>query len=209
MTTTIKLIKEIENFIDERGVVYAGYKIPSIENGNCYSYLSFNINPIPFDSYITIKFENDFMFNIQVCDSGIARLRTINQYDNPYLSFGAWYGAHIIIPVLHNPIESIVITAEVHITQPPCVPTKGWQVTGYSKGYRVMDPNGKIIWGSANPPHCETISSYKTRLDNTHNNDESAAFENIPCHCPVPTEPSPFPKSASLNYYSTSHVGVL
>ena len=187
--------------------MYAGYRIPSSDNGNCYSYRSFKINPIPFDGYITIKFEDHFMFNIQVCDSGIARIQSNNQY----ASFGAWYGAHIIIPVAQNPIETIVITADVKITQPPCVSTKGWNINAYNVGYRVIGPNGKAIWGPANPPHCSKLSWYKNSIDNTDNDDKTGidTTQTIPCYCPIPIEPSPYPKPSSLNYYSSGHVGVL
>jgi hypothetical protein len=46
-------------------------------------------------------------------------------------------------------------TAEVKFTKDEqCTATKIWNVNAYSKGYRVMDSNSKVIWGPANPPHC-------------------------------------------------------
>ena len=84
-----------------------------------------------------------FSFNLQVCDGGIVRI----QRNNEYVSFGS--GAYIFVPFLHNSIQNTVITADVTFTNSkPCVATKNWNINAYSISYRVLDPNGKEIWGS-------------------------------------------------------------
>jgi|694.fasta_scaffold61203_4 hypothetical protein len=180
----------------------ARYPIPEFDsNGNCYSYRSFTINPIPFDSYITVKLSSDYSFHLQVCDSGIVRI----QINNEYVSFGS--GACIMIPYLHNSIQNTIITADVKFTKDKqCAATKNWNVNEYSKGYRVMDSNGKVLWGPANPPHC--VAATWTDIDGNITDFED--YDTIPCNCLVPTEPPPYPKPSSLNYYySSAHVGVL
>lgn len=180
----------------------AVYPIPEFDSkGNCYSYRSFTIHPIPFDSYITVKLSNDYLFNLQVCDSGIVGI----QINNEYVSFGS--GACIMVPYLNNSIQDTIITADVKFTKDEqCAATKNWSVIAYSKGYRVMDSNGKVIWGPANPPHCVEASWNVIDGNVIYFND----MDTIPCNCPVPTEPRPYPKSSSLNdYYSSAHVGIL
>ena len=187
------------NMADENGVVYALYPIPAVDsNGNCCTYRSFKINPIPFDGYITVKLGNDYMFNIQVC-GGISKILR----NNDYASFGT--GAYVMIPLDNNSIQNTVITADVKFTKDKqCAATKNWNINAYSKGYRVMDSNGKAIWGPKSPPHCVAMSW------NINNMDNIDYKRTIQCNCPFPTEPPPYPKPSSLNdYYSSSHVGVL
>jgi hypothetical protein len=178
------------------------YPIPQFDsNGNCYSYRSFTIHPRPFNSYITVKLSSDYSFNLQVCDSGIVRI----QINNEYVSFGS--GAYLMIPYVNNSIQDTIITADVKFTKDEqCAATKNWSVNAYSNGYRVMGPNGTAIWGPANPPHC--VEASWTDIDGNITDFED--YDTIPCYCPVPTEPPPYPKSSSLNdYYSSAHVGVL
>lgn len=47
--------------IDKDSLIYARYSIPEFDsNGNCYSYRSFTINPIPFERYIIVTLSSDF-----------------------------------------------------------------------------------------------------------------------------------------------------
>jgi len=196
------IILEREKDKTDQYLNFARYPIPEFDsNGNCYSYRSFTINPIPFDSYITVKLSSDFFFNLQVCDSGIVRI----QINNEYVSFGS--GACLMVPYLNNSIQNTVITADFAFTNSKqCVATKIWNINAYSKGYRVMDSNGKVIWGSGNYPHC--VAAHWIDIDG--NTTDFNDTETIPCNCPVPTEPRPYPKSYSLNdYYYSAHVGVL
>ena len=196
------IILEREKIRTDKYLELASYPIPEFDsNGNCYSYRSFTINPIPFDSYIMVKLSSDFFFYVQVCDGGIVRI----QRNNEYVSFGS--GACIMVPYLNNSIQNTVITADVTFTNSkPCIATKSWNINGYSISYRVLDPNGKAIWGPANYPHC--VAMNWTDIDGMPTDIDDK--QTIPCHCPVPSVPPPFPKPGSLNdYYSSAHVGVL